>query len=427
MQANLEVEIDSVEVSAKIKNFRTIAYILDSFPNVSETFVSNEINELIKLGWTVKIFALHRPNVDIVHDSARTLLQETVYLPRLVNNIKILKGIFSLIKFRPKKVIYTFLESRRLPGPHYKWTAKQATFLANEVRKAKCERIHVHFASEAARYGMFVSKFLNIPMTLTVHSPLGKNESQEHTLNIVGRHANAVITVSNFNKSYICQRYGLDPKKIHVNPNGIQDSVFKFSSNQHRVDGRILTVARLHPDKGIRYAIEAANYLRKAGKDFEWIIVGDGPEREEMQTKINSMDLKGHVKLLGFQPATSVVEEFKRASIFVLSSVSEAQPVVYLEAMATGTPIIGTDIPGVSETIINGETGFLVPIADAKALALKISLLLENEILRKRFSDASVDRVKQSYLLTDRVIALTNIWSSSNSPSYARPSVSSTF
>jgi glycosyltransferase involved in cell wall biosynthesis len=146
-----------------------------------------------------------------------------------------------------------------------------------------------------------------------------------------------------------------------------------------------------------------------------------------MQTKINSMDLKGHVKLLGFQPATSVVEEFKRASIFVLSSVSEAQPVVYLEAMATGTPIIGTDIPGVSETIINGETGFLVPIADAKALALKISLLLENEILRKRFSDASVDRVKQSYLLTDRVIALTNIWSSSNSPSYARPSVSSTF
>lgn len=387
-----------------------VAYILDSFPNISETFVSNEINELLRMGWDVRIFALHRPKSSLVHSAARRLLEVTTYLPRPVPNTKILRSMFSLLTRNFSTTVSILLKSRSLPGNHFRWTARQAIYLSKQISDLNCDRIHVHFAAEASRYGMLVSKFLDIPYTLTVHSPLGQNESQEHTLSIVGKDADAVITVSAFNKSYISKNFNLDPSKIYVNPNGIQSDVFKSDATILRIPGRILTVARLHPDKGISYAVEAAGVLKRLGINFHWIIIGDGPDREAIDAHISALGLNDNVKLLGFQSASRVLEELRIASIFVLPSVSEAQPVVYLESMATGTPIIGTNIPGVSETIIDGESGALVPIGDYQVMAVKILELLNDENLRDKFSRTSIKRIADHYLLPDRVLRLTEIW-----------------
>lgn len=388
-----------------------VAYILDSFPNISETFVSNEINELIMLGYEVEIFACHRPKSTVAHESAKYLLNKTIYLPRPLKIFNLALAAISILLRAPLRTIKILYYARSLPGQNFQWTAKQSLFLAAILAKYNCNRIHVHFASEAARYGMFASKFLNLPFTLTVHSPLGENESEHHNLNVVGRHADAVITISSFNKTYIAENFNISPTKIYVNPNGIQNTVFNNDAKSIRIPGRILTVARLHPDKGITFAVEAANLLRKKNVEFEWIIVGDGPERGRIENQIKVLGLSKYVKLLGFQSTDRVIEELKVASLFVLSSISESQGVVYLEAMAMGTPIVGTDIYGVGETVIDGETGFLVPIADAEKLAEKILQLLDDETLRDSFVQASLQHVNKHFLLSDRVKHLTEIWS----------------
>lgn len=416
MTSTVEISNSEQKHQEKKPLIGRIAYILDSFPNISETFVSNEINELIILGYEVEIFSCHHPKSPMVHESAKYLLGKTIYLPRPVKKIELARSAFSLLIRSPLRTILTLCNARSLPGPHFKWTAKQSLYLAATVAKYNCNRIHVHFAAEAARYGMFTSKFLNLPFTLTVHSPMGENESDVDNLSVVGKHANAVITISSFNKSHISQKFGISTEKIHVNPNGIQNTIFNNDLKSQRVSGRLLTVARLHPDKGINFAVEAASLLLKQNVDFEWIIIGDGPERDCIEHQIKTLGLSKHVKLLGFQSTDRVVEELKVASLFVLSSISESQGVVYLEAMAMGTPIVGTDIYGVSETVIDGKTGFLVPTANPEKLAEKVLQLLNDETLRQKFSQASLQHVNELFLLSDRVKRMTEIWSSTKGP-----------
>jgi colanic acid/amylovoran biosynthesis glycosyltransferase len=394
-----------------------IAYILDSFPNISETFISNEINELIALGYEVEIFSCHRPKSSMLHDSAKFLLTKTLYLPKPISKFDLAHASLSLMLRSPIRFMKTIYNAKFLPGKHFAWTARQSTYLAEQIAKRNFDRIHVHFASDAACYGMFASKFLNLPLTLTVHSPLSENESQGNKLNVVGQHAKAVVTISAFNKKYIIENFGIPARKIHINPNGIQNNVFLVDPTSQRVPGRILTVARLHPDKGVKYAIEAASILHKKGVHFEWIIIGDGPERNRLEEQIGKSGLNEKIKLLGFQLTSEVIEQLKIASIFALSSISESQGVVYLEAMAMGTPIVGTDIYGVCETVIDGKTGFLVPTENPEALAEKILQLLNDEVLRKNFSDASLVHVKKQFLLLDRVKQLTEIWVSSQDES----------
>lgn len=387
-----------------------VAYILDSFPNVSETFISNEINELLKLGWDVQIYSLHRPKPQLVHDSARKLLDRTTYLPRPVSKLSLGASFVSLMARNPRRTRAALKAGKSIQGKHFVWTAKQSVYLAHQISKIKCDRIHVHFASEASRYGIFVSKLLGLPLTVTVHSPMGANESDKDTVSAIGSVADAVLTVSRFNKRHINENFNVDLSKLFVNPNGVLPDMFHIDRSVMRIPGRILTVARLHPDKGICHAINAAKILDNIGLDFEWVIVGDGPDRVTLAEQIESLGISKKVKLLGFQPANEVSKELQLASLFVLPSISESQGVVYLEAMATGTPIIGTKIPGVDETVIDGESGILVPVANPERLAQAIRKLFDDSELCMRLSLTALRRVQENYLLPNRVKMLTDVW-----------------
>jgi glycosyltransferase involved in cell wall biosynthesis len=415
MQLLLNPKAAKATIAKKLDRIRgRVAYILDSFPNVSETFISNEINELLRLGWDVQIFSLHRPKPQLVHESAQSLLVRTIYLPQPVPRLSIAASLMTLMTRNLRRTRSTLKASKSMRGKHFAWTARQSVYLAHQVRKANCDRIHVHFASEASRYGIFVSKLLDLPLTVTIHSPMGANESDRDTLFAIGAIADAVITVSEFNKRHISENFNVPASKIFVNPNGILRNTFKIDRGAVRISKRILTVARLHPDKGLRHAIGAAKILHDAKLDFEWIIIGDGPERPSLEGQIKSLGLGDKMRLLGFQPATRVLKELQLASLFVLPSISESQGVVYLEAMATGTPIIGTNIPGVDETVINGESGILVPVASPEDLAQAVMHLLEDKELCKRLSDNALLRVDEHYLLPERIEALTGIWKSGN-------------
>ena len=198
--------------------------------------------------------------------------------------------------------------------------------------------------------------------------------------------ADNVIALTMNMKKELSQKFNIN--NIRVISNGINlnhsklDKV-KSISNDEKI---ILSVARLRPEKGVEYLIKAIKIVLQKHAEIKLIIVGDGPEKEYLSRLVNEEGLKRNVHFTGDIPNEKVYEYYAMATIFVLPSLSEGFGLVLLEAMATGTPIIATNVCGLSEIIENGKNGFLVNPKNPNELAKGIIYLLENPKLRKKIS-----------------------------------------
>lgn len=200
---------------------------------------------------------------------------------------------------------------------------------------------------------------------------------------------------------------GFPNEKFKIVYNGIDVSRFQGKHNPLKVkkefnipidERKIITcVANLRPKKGHRYLIEALDYLRKRGADFLCLLVGDGICRDELEELVKRLDLVQNVVFLGRQQ--KIPEILSISDIFILPSLWEGLPGCIMEAMASELPIVATDVSGVSELVVDGETGFLVPPRDGEALAGKIELLLRDDGMRKRMGAAGFDRIRRVFTL----------------------------
>jgi glycosyltransferase involved in cell wall biosynthesis len=132
---------------------------------------------------------------------------------------------------------------------------------------------------------------------------------------------------------------------------------------------RLVNVGRLSEQKGQLLLIEAARLLRDRGVDFELVIVGDGPLRGELERRIDRFDLRDRVRITGFLDNDGVRRELTAARALVLPSFAEGLPVVIMESLALGRPVISTHIAGIPELIEPGRVGWLVPAGDVGPLA----------------------------------------------------------
>jgi glycosyltransferase involved in cell wall biosynthesis len=154
----------------------------------------------------------------------------------------------------------------------------------------------------------------------------------------------------------------------------------------------IIHVARLDPIKNHRLALEALQKLAERHADVQLWIVGDGPERASIETWRQELQLEAHVKLWGER--RDVPKLLSAADAAILTSHSEGIPLVLIEAMAAGLPIVATDVGGVSEIVIAGEQGSLVAAGDAAALAAELHLLAGDLPLRQRLGRAGRERAE---------------------------------
>jgi len=197
--------------------------------------------------------------------------------------------------------------------------------------------------------------------------------------------------------------------KIRIIYNGIDDAKYlrPYDPNLKNAlgiseDARILgTVARLDPIKNQKMMIKALKIVRQIYPETFLIIVGDGPEREELENLASEIQLSSHVIFTGFREDAHLF--YRIMNIFLLSSFSEGTAMTILEAMATGLPCIVTDVGGNPEIVENGETGFVVPNNDEKVLAEKINYLLGNEIMMKKMGKAGRRRFEENFTVKKMV------------------------
>jgi glycosyltransferase involved in cell wall biosynthesis len=156
---------------------------------------------------------------------------------------------------------------------------------------------------------------------------------------------------------------------------------------------RLVTVGRLQAPKDALTLVRALAELPRSA--FEAVIVGDGPDRPALEGEVRRLDLASVVRLAGER--NDVVQLLAASDVFVLSSRSEGLPLSILEAMAAGLPVVATNVGGVPELVLEGETGFLVPSGDAQSLAGALQRLLDDSALRGRLGTAGRIRVEERF------------------------------
>jgi glycosyltransferase involved in cell wall biosynthesis len=189
--------------------------------------------------------------------------------------------------------------------------------------------------------------------------------------------ADVVCPVSENLQSHI-EQMGIKAN-FRVVPNAVDVSLFHPSEPRTATGGvkALLCVAQLTPIKGIPYLLEALSPLKKQRNDFALNIVGDGPNRKEYEGMVTNLSLGEVVRFYGLQPKKKVAEFMRQADLFVLPSLWENLPCVLIEAMASGLPIVSTNVGGISE-IVDEETGVLVPPKNPEKLAEAINYALDN-------------------------------------------------
>lgn len=217
----------------------------------------------------------------------------------------------------------------------------------------------------------------------------------------LSRFTDRIIVVSEGVQKF-CQSTGILSCKFHLIYNGVE--LDKFGNKKFREAKRkelgidantcvIGTVGRIHPQKGHELLIEITEELLLEHKSLLFLIIGKGYLEKELTRKIKSLNLSEHFLLLGERE--DIPELLSCMDIFVLPSLREGFPNVIMEAMASSLPVVATDVGGIREIIINNETGFIIPPANASELYEKLLKLIHDKDLRDKMGNAGYERVKQ--------------------------------
>lgn len=182
-----------------------------------------------------------------------------------------------------------------------------------------------------------------------------------------------------------------DPISVCVVPNGVDPEVFRPPQSGHPTveDGafRILYVGRLHEQKNVDLLLGAIAALRQEGRDVRLNLVGDGPERANLTALSSSLGLEDVVTWLGWRGKEQVAVLYRRADCFVNPSRYEGMPNTVLEAMASGLPVVASDVGGNNDLVRHGECGYLFSLADAEGLRRALAKLQDAPALRKNMGD----------------------------------------
>jgi glycosyltransferase involved in cell wall biosynthesis len=279
----------------------------------------------------------------------------------------------------------------RFFGALFFWRAMIGT-----IRKICPDLVHV----QSLVYGMpalISKKMLKIPYAVwaqgdDVYRPDGFTKLTSKT---VIKNADSAIALNEDMKRVMQNIYNRD---IAVVPNGINmaDYINEPGIKDGATRGKgILFVGRLVSVKGVQYLIRAMKQVHTKIPDARLIIVGDGEEREMLESLSLQLGIQNYVQFIGEIPHEKVQTYMQQAEVFVLPSLSEGLPNVIIEAMACGLPIVVSRVGGIPEIITNDTNGYLVEAKDTESIAKYIIVLLEDEKLRKKISDTNKQLVKK--------------------------------
>jgi glycosyltransferase involved in cell wall biosynthesis len=291
--------------------------------------------------------------------------------------------------------------------------ARIERFAARLVRREGIALVHSHFAWPDGIGGALAAAGARRPliasfrgMDLDVHEGLAygmrRDAAMEHAIRHLIRRADRTTYVSEYLRR-IGLSLGADPASAVTILKGVD--LARFSPAPDRAALRqslgfapplLMSVGGLQKLKGIHYVLDALASL-KATHHFTYVVVGDGEERESLQAQAARLGLDERIRFLGRLDRGRIPQYFAACDLLVLGSLTEGSGNVALEAMASGRPVVATDSGGPPEYVSDGETGFVVPVADVAAMAERVRRLLDAPDLADALGRAGRRRMVEGF------------------------------
>lgn len=365
-----------------------VAYLVNQYPHVSHSFIRREILALETQGVTVERFSV-RPSGAALVDPGDQAEQKKTHVLLAAGAVGLLLGLLGTLLTHPARgfraLLLTWRVGRRSERGvlrHFIYLA-EACLLLKELRRCGAQHLHAHFGTNSATVALLTRTLGGPTYSFTVHGPEEFDHPEELSLSKKIEEAALVIAISDFGRSQLF-RWCSYPNwcKVNVVHCGL-DATFLSGGPQPVPDNtRLVCVGRLSEQKGQLIILEALDLLAKSGVVFELILAGDGPMRAILEEEIGRRGLKGGVRITGWISGDTVKKEMLEARVFVLPSFAEGLPVVLMEALALGRPVVTTYVAGIPELVQPGVNGWLIPAGDAEGLAAALREALQTPVAR---------------------------------------------
>jgi colanic acid/amylovoran biosynthesis glycosyltransferase len=373
----------------------SFAYLHESFPDPTKTFVYREVAAMAQLGMAPTIFSIRRPSAEEVA-RMEAIQFETRYFPEETELRAVIEDERGEFSIRQRRALSHW---RAQKGDSTR--VFEALWLGRELRRLGIRHVHAHFAGLAARTAWLVRELWGIGYSFTGHADdIFTPEQKPIGLEMLVRDARFIATETDYSRARIEKEHPAARGKTRRIFNGIDIATLASPFTGIVVPDpsappRIVSVGRLVEKKGFPSLLRACAELRERGVPFVCDIVGAGPLEEALRQAVAELGLEHQVILHGAQPQRFVQRVLRNARVFALAAQMEGDggsdnlPTVIMEAMAAGVPVVSTRIAGIPEMIDDGKTGKLVAPGDPAALADALMIYLRDPALAQAHGAAA--------------------------------------
>lgn len=364
---------------------------MNSYPMTSTTFVRREIEALEELGLDIKRHAIRNWGEKLVDPLDIAEQGRTHYL--LTGNVRgLLTALAKEFLFNPRGLIRSlgpWLELRRKAGSglirHIAYLM-QAIYFRQRAKSEGVDHVHVHFATNATAVAM-LSRLMGGPSySFTAHGPDEFVDAQRLSFELKISHAAFVVAISHYCRAQLLHFSRIhDCDKIQIARCGLAIEEFEPAEDCARDNQTFICVGRLCPQKGQALIPKAVAALRADFPNLKVILIGDGESRAAVEAAIEEHGVREMVELRGWAANREVRKLIRESRALLLPSFAEGLPVVIMEALALGRPVISTDVAGIPELVDDG-CGWIVPAGSEDGLVAAMRAALEcapEELARK--------------------------------------------
>lgn len=363
-----------------------IAYLVNTYPRASHTFIRREIRAMVRQGFDVHRFAMRSDRAALVDAADKEEDARTEHVLEAGKAELLASALAFLARPGPAAAAVRLALACGARGAgggggtggrlkHLLYLA-EAAHVARRCRALGIRHLHAHFGTNSATVAMLAHLLGGPGWSFAVHGPEEFDAPRALSLGEKMARAAFTVAISSYGRSQLLRQAALpDWPRLHVVHCGIEPAAFADPVPLPAAGPHLVAVGRLAEQKGFPVLVAALALAVPRLPGLHLTLVGDGPLRTGLQAQVAGAGLASHVTFAGWQDGSGVRAALARAQALVLPSFAEGLPVVVMEAMAAARPVIATMIAGVPELVLPGVTGWLVPAGDADALAGAIGAL----------------------------------------------------
>jgi colanic acid/amylovoran biosynthesis glycosyltransferase len=397
-----------------------IAYLINQYPKTSHTFIRREIAALEIIGVKVHRIAI-RGQKEALVDGLDLRERELTHYILDGGVFRMIVAVVVLATRCPGRFGSALLKALKLmsktdrPKVFHLVYFAEACAVARYCGQHDIRHVHAHFGTNPAEVALLAHIIGNIAFSFTVHGPdefdcpeyLGMREKIEN--------ASFVAAISFYTRSQLLRWANeRDWAKVHVIRCGLDKSYFSRVGAASKSPDRFVSVARLSGQKGQLILLQAVKLLVEEGSTIQLVLAGDGELRSEVEDSIDRLGLRSHVVVTGWLSNEAVRMEIEKSRALVLASFAEGLPVVLMEAMAMGRPVLTTSVAGITELVRDGQEGWVYPPSSAVAIAaaLRECMLATPERI-DQLGEQARRRCADLHLIDDSAARLSALFSAS--------------